>query len=157
MFMALGSGFGTQEVPVFWRVSTDNNPAHKTLQIQSDTSLLFSFSTDDNGFMGQAQAPDGVFSPFIATMTFDIPYPAHVHVTVLDTASHETLGETDLDLFGLDVFKCRVTYPSTVATDPGSHGYIDAMVDGQRMTVYGQDYIGLDFSHDDVWTRGSQN
>ena len=155
--MALGSGFGTQEVPVFWRISTDKNPNHKTLQIQSDTSLLFSFSTDDNGMLGQTQAPDGVFSPFIATITFDIPYPVTVNVDVLDTASHELLGSTTLELFGLDVFKARVTYPSTIATNPGSHGYIDAMINGNRQTVFGQDYIQQEFYNEDVWTRGSGN
>jgi len=128
------------------------NPAHKTLQIQSDTAVVYVFHDENSGPLGEAQAPDGTWSPFVATITFDIPYPATVEVNVLDAASHQSLGTGQLELFGLDVFKMRVTYTSN---NPASHGYIDAMINGNRQTVYGQNYIQQEFYNEDVWTRGS--
>jgi len=151
--MAVGSAFGTTEAPMFYRVSTDKNPAHKTIQIQSDTAVVYVFSTLEDAPLGAAYTPDNVFSPFIVTWDFpQLPYPATIEVNVLDAASHQSLGTTNLQLFGLDVFKMRVTYSSN---NPASHGYIDAMINGNRQTVFGQDYIQQDFYNDDCWTRGS--
>ena len=153
--MALGSGsaFGQQQVPVFYRVSTDKDPSHKTLTIQADSALVYTFR-QDNTVLGVAQAPTGVFSPFIATWTFSIPFPATIDVEVKDAAGWETLGNSTIQLFGADVYKVRITYSENI---PAAHGYIDAMVNGFRQTVPADQYMYQDFYNDDCWTRGSGN
>lgn len=148
------TGFGTEGTPVFYRVSTDKDPTHKYISVQSDYPLVYVYSNNAQGYLGVSQAPSGT-SPLVATWTFSsLTYPNTVNVEVHDAASYEILGNCTIQLFGADVFKVRITYASN---NPASHGYIDALIDGNRMTIYGQDYIAQDFSHDDVTTRGSGN
>jgi len=145
----------TQAIPVFWRLSTANDPSNKSIQIQSDTSLIFVYRTMGGGPLGVSQAPTNVFSPYLANWTFaQIPYPTTITVQVLDSGSRKILGEDILPLFGGDVFKCRITY---IPNTPAAHGWIDAMVNGNRQSIYGQEYMEEDFWQDDVWTRGSGN
>jgi hypothetical protein len=152
MSLTGGTAFGTQQVPVFYRVSTQNNPAIKTIQIQSDYPLIYAFSSQNGGPLGVSQAPSGV-SPLIATWTFgNIPYPTTVDVTVYDAASHIELTSTSLDLFGGDVYKVRITYTENI---PAANGYIQVMIDGNRTMVLGTDYIQQEFYNSDVWPRGT--
>jgi hypothetical protein len=141
-------------IPVFYRISTTKNPADKTIQVQSDYPLIYVYQTEEGGPLGVSQAPTEVFSPLVATWTFpQIPYPTKINVQVMDAGSHQILSNDSLLLFGGDVFKVRLTY---LSNNPASHGYIDAMVNGNRQTVFGQDYIQEEFYNEDVWTRGSQ-
>lgn len=144
------SGLGS---PVFFRVSTDLNPAHKTLQIQSNAMLTYTFSTQQGVLVGVSQAPDGI-SPHIATWYFQLPYPAYIIVDVSDSATGVTLGQSQIQLTGLDVFKVNVAYPTK---SPASSGWIDARVNGARQTVYGSDYVSLFNTEEEVYTRGSGN
>jgi hypothetical protein len=142
-----------QGSPVFYRVSTDKDPSHKTLQIQSDAMLTYAFNTQQGVLIGVSQAPDGI-SPHVATWSFGIPYPAFIIVDVFDSATGVPMGESQLQLFGQDVFKVRVAYPSNT---PAANGWIDAMVNGHRQSVYGGDYMQTANQNEDVWTRGSGN
>lgn len=155
MSMSMPSVLNVQAVPVFYRLSTTLDPTNKTVQIQSGYPLIYVFSTMEGGPLGVSQAPTNEFSPLVATWTFaQIPYPTTINVQVIDAGSNQTLTNTTIALFGGDVFKVRLTYQSA---NPASHGWIDAMINGNRSTVYGQDYIQQDFYNDDVFTRGSGN
>jgi hypothetical protein len=148
----------SQGKPAFWRISTTNDPNDKTIQIQTDYPFVFVYTSNTGAPLGVSQAPTGVWSPLIATWTFpQIPYPTSINVEILDGGSHQSYGSEVLSVFGGDVFRMRITYPSTESNNPAGHGYIDAMVDGQRMTIYGENYLQQEFYHDDVWTRGSGN
>ena len=105
----------------------------------------------DGAPLGVSQAPDGI-SPHIATYVINVPYPAQIVVTVYDSASQDVMGESTLQLNGGDVYQVRVTYNQNI---PGARGYFDAMVDGSRQTVFGQDYADMFNTHEDVQTRGS--
>jgi len=144
--------------PAFWRISTTNDPTNKNIEIQTDYSFVFIYETFQGVALGVSQAPTGTWSPLKADWLLpDISYPTTINVTVLDGASHQSYGTFPLQLLGGDVYAMKMTYPSTESNNPAGHGYIDAMVNGQRMTVYGESYMGLDYENEDVWTRGSGN
>jgi len=148
----------SQGKPAFWRISTTNDPTNKTIEIRSDYPFVYVYQTLQGQPLGVSQAPTGTWSPLIATWTFPpIPYPNSINVEVLDGASHQSYGSFVLAVYGGDVYAMKMTYPSTESNNPAGYGYIDAMVNGCRMTVYAENYMGLDFENDDVWTRGSGN
>lgn len=139
--------------PAFFRVSTTKDPTNKNITIITNNALVFVYTSVGGGPLGVSQAPTGVFSPFYATWTFaQIPYPTVINVNVLDAASHQSIGQHELPLFGGDVFKCVVVYPTNI---PAANGWINAMVDGFPQSVYGQDYLQQDFYHDDIYPRGT--
>jgi hypothetical protein len=139
-------------MPVFYRVSTDNDPTHKTLQVQSDAALTYAYRSQQGVLLGVSQAPDGT-SPHVATWPFpQLPYPVTIEVEVFDSASQSSMGSQLIQLTGADVYKVRVAYQQNI---PAAHGFMDAMVDGSRQTVFGQDYASLWNTREDVWPRGS--
>jgi len=142
---------GTGGNPVFFFVSTTGDPNDRHLTVKSDCALCYSYATLDGAPLGVSQAPDGI-SPHIATYVINVPYPAQIVVTVYDSASQDVMGESTLQLNGGDVYQVRVTYNQNI---PGARGYFDAMVDGSRQTVFGQDYADMFNTHEDVQTRGS--
>lgn len=146
---------GNQAYPTFFRVSTDKNPAHKTIQIQSMYPLVYKFFDAVGTLLGVSQAPDGK-TPLTATWQFqsNLEYPASISIDVLDGGSQIEIGQAQVVLFGADVFKVVLTYQQNI---PAAHGYIDAMVDGARESVKAEWYGSLWNTHDDVWTRGSGN
>jgi len=149
--MASITGFGTEGVPSFQLISTTNISTNKTIQIQSDDALVFNFNAADGTFIGQIASPDGA-GPYVASGSLiPVPYPTTVTVTVLDKSTQVQLGMTTLQLFGGDVFKCRVSYKEYV---PIANGYVAVLLNGQQTIVRGQIYGDLPYDNDDVIPRG---
>ena len=143
---------GNQGSPLFQRVSTDNNPTHKTVEIQSNDALIFNFAGPDGSFIGQVASPNGA-GPYAASGSLiSIPYPTTVVVTVLDKTTQVQLGSATIQLFGADVFICRIAYREYI---PIANGYVSVLLNGQRTIVRGEDYGNLPYDNDDVIPRGS--
>jgi hypothetical protein len=161
VFMAMGislggsamTGFGTEGSPVISRVSTTNIPTDKTVQMQSDNALFYTFLGPDGKFIGQIATPNGVPGPFVAAGgLISIPYPTTATVYVYDLDTLKLLGSQDIQLFGGDVFKVRVAYKEW---EPIANGFVSVLLNGTQNIVRGEEYQGLPYTDEDVIPRGS--
>jgi hypothetical protein len=147
------NAFGTEGVPSFQFMSTNNDPTDKNLTFNSDDALFFKVTDMQNNFIGQFASPNGS-GPYQATGGIfpNTPYPTIANVDVYDKATFKYLGQGQINLNGGDVYKVRVTYKEYV---PIANGFVSVMMNGERMIVPGQSYGRLPYDNDDVIPRGS--
>jgi hypothetical protein len=134
--------------PYLLFTSSTNDPTNKVLTITSLYPFGFRALDSLGHFLASWNTQDG-YSPLQATYNFAniISYPNLLTLEIYDGATWQILNTQTIQVFGGDVFNCKLTYPPD---NPSSQGYADVSVDGVHMMINLQELPTLIFNSSDV-------